>query len=222
MGPVRVSEQEGVDCTYSRDGCQGGWPDDYWQMTINRGGAQFNSVYPYTASWSGSCLNQDGKTDDNPRAASYGRISYSIENVYNKLALGPVSVALAAGNNVFRYYKDGVLSLADNCPTRLDHAVALVAYTPSGEYTYPAQDPTCFTMRKKEQKRGCPTGYTDNGNNECCDAGTPEETRVIGSYWTIQNSWGVGWGDGGFMNMAVTDGGYGVCGMNNYMDYLEI
>lgn len=111
VGPKRVSEQEGVDCTYSRDGCQGGWPTDYWAMTANRygltstAGAQWYDDYTYTATYSLGCNENAGvKTDDNPRAATWGRLAYTTSNAHAKLAEGPLSVALAAGNNIWRYY----------------------------------------------------------------------------------------------------------------------
>jgi hypothetical protein len=39
-----------------------------------------------------------------------------------------MTIALSAGNNQFRYYKDGILTSADLCPTAVDHAILLVGY----------------------------------------------------------------------------------------------
>lgn len=33
-------------------------------------------------------------------------------------------------------------------------------------------------------------------------------------YWIIQNSWGSGWGEGGFMKIQRTEDSVGVCLMN--------
>ena len=42
------------------------------------------------------------------------------------LKAGPMSIGVAAGNSCWRYYESGVLSSANNCPTSLDHGVAVV------------------------------------------------------------------------------------------------
>lgn len=128
VAPVRVSEQEGVDCVYNRDGCQGGWPIDYWSFTRNNNGANLNSDYPYQAAYSQSCLNQSLKTADSPRATGWGRINYTLSNVHAKLSEAPISVCLAAGNTVFRNYSGGVIMANAGCPTRIDHAVVLVGF----------------------------------------------------------------------------------------------
>merc|ERR1712079_880161 len=36
------------------------------------------------------------------------------------------------------------------------------------------------------------------------------------NYWKIQNSWGTGWGDQGFILFEIAEGA-GVCGMNSYI-----
>ena len=40
-------------------------------------------------------------------------------------------------------------------------------------------------------------------------------------YWIVQNSWGEGWGDNGFIHLAVEEG-LGVCGMNQYAEWIDI
>jgi len=65
--PLRLSEQEGVDCTYpDRDGCRGGWMATYWNWTktgadtsaTNPGGQVYDTYRPYEAK-SGACESQD-------------------------------------------------------------------------------------------------------------------------------------------------------------------
>ena len=44
-----------------------------------------------------------------------------------------MSVAVAAGNNVFRNYTSGIVTEADDCPTSLDHAIQAVGYGYEGD-----------------------------------------------------------------------------------------
>lgn len=60
--PVRLSEQQGVDCTtdtnknrklfgktYGSAGCDGGWMEQYWKFSKEQG-SMTNADYPYTGS----------------------------------------------------------------------------------------------------------------------------------------------------------------------------
>ena len=57
--PVRLSEQEGVDCDYYSSGCSYGWMSYYWNMSADIG-SQTNEDYKYEAK-EGNCRNQDKK-----------------------------------------------------------------------------------------------------------------------------------------------------------------
>ena len=46
--PVRLSEQEGVDCDERSGGCRGGWMHNYWRMSMEIG-SQTDEDYPYEA-----------------------------------------------------------------------------------------------------------------------------------------------------------------------------
>lgn len=39
---------------------------------------------------------------------------------------GPLVAHVAAGNNCWRFYKGGLLTAQDHCPSKIDHAVAIV------------------------------------------------------------------------------------------------
>jgi len=40
------------------------------------------------------------------------------------------------------------------------------------------------------------------------------------NYWKVQNSWGTGWGDDGFILIEIV-GGDGVCGINKVVEWVE-
>ena len=47
------------------------------------------------------------------------------------------------------------------------------------------------------------------------------DSEGLNNYWKIQNSWGSGWGDGGFIRLAIEEDGQGVCGMYSYIESIE-
>ena len=49
-----------------------------------------------------------------------------VADMTTKIQSGPMSIAVAAGNNCWRYYESGILSKDNNCPTDLDHGVVVV------------------------------------------------------------------------------------------------
>ena len=56
-----------------------------------------------------------------------GRVTAS--GALDRLQKGPMTIGVAASNDVFRYYKSGILYSSNLCPTRLlDHSVLLVGY----------------------------------------------------------------------------------------------
>ena len=52
----------------------------------------------------------------------------------NAIKKGPVSIALRAYTNVFRFYSGGIIS-GSSCGTSLDHAVILIGYGTSSNGT---------------------------------------------------------------------------------------
>ena len=40
-------------------------------------------------------------------------------------------------------------------------------------------------------------------------------------YFKVQNSWGVTYGDKGFIRLEIEDGGYGTCGMYTVMQFVD-
>ena len=110
----------------------------------------------------------------------------------------PVTIAISASATGFRFYKKGVL-LADDCTSNVNHAVVVVGFT-SGK-----AEPKCKV--------------TDWWISDCTSAETIDSAGDA-NYWKVQNSWGTGWGDQGFIKMEIS-GGKGTCGMNSYSDWVE-
>lgn len=136
-----------------------------------------------------------------------------------------MTVAVAAGNDCWRYYSGGVLTSANNCPTSLDHAVALVGmdYETITETTGGSTETTCRKATREERRyRQCP-GDAYYRSKKCCETVTVDAettTRTV-PYWLIQNSWSSQWGDNGFIKLAV-EGGAGVSGVNQVMEWVTV
>ena len=95
-----------------------------WEFS-EENGLQFEADYPYEAV-DGGCRNQEYRriasmvSSSGNLSANSGSISYDLVNY------GPVSLAVAAGNDCWRWYEGGILSSANECPTVPDHGVVLV------------------------------------------------------------------------------------------------
>lgn len=125
---VSLSEQELVDCSfmYGNMGCSGGMVDKAYRY-IKRFGLSSEDSYPYLAEnhmckfrTLASSTNKTfitGYTDVTPFNET--RLT---ETLYN---MGPISVAIDASGDKFRFYKSGIY---DDCGYGLNHAVLLVGY----------------------------------------------------------------------------------------------
>lgn len=54
----------------------------------------------------------------------------------NRIAIQPVNVAVAAGNNVFQGYSSGIITSTMGCPTSIDHAIVAVGWGVSSGVQY--------------------------------------------------------------------------------------
>ena len=107
---------------------------NYWKMS-NEIGSSTNAAYEYEAE-DGDCRNQDNKVIAS-KMKDFGWVVHTgdddnINRIATQLQSGPLSIAVSAGNHCWRFYTGGVLSAKDNCPTSIDHGVALVGLAQSG------------------------------------------------------------------------------------------
>ena len=80
--------------------------------------------YPYTSGQTGDETKCAYDKDEGVTyVADYGQVDADTDSIKARLEMGPVSVAVAAGNDVFRNYSSGIVTEADNCPTAIDHAI---------------------------------------------------------------------------------------------------
>ena len=68
--------------------------------------------------------------------SGYTKVKKNTDSIKAAIEITPVNVAVAAGNNVFRNYKSGIVTEADGCPTRVDHAIVAVGYGYEGDQGY--------------------------------------------------------------------------------------
>jgi C1A family cysteine protease len=239
--PINLSEQEGVDCTtntqanydlfgevYGTYGCQGGWMARYWNFSRDHG-SMSAADYPYTAydyrsgDSAQACAHNDAKVAS--RAGDSGQITGSIGDAVIKMQDGPLTFAVAAGNDCWRFYESGILTSADGCPTSLDHAVVAVGVD-SETITVTTQgdsNTTCRKASRSEKRNKSCSGGAVYGGKKCCTTTTTEgaTTTETVNYWLIQNSWSDQWGENGFIKLAI-EGGYGVSGSNQVMEWVTV
>ena len=109
-GLKRFSEQQFLDCTYEgrRDGCQGGWYWEAFDMVQRDQHLALESDYAYTAS-DRTCLTSskpNGMTAAKSLGTSRPAKSSGDANLVQALNVGPVSMAFEIKGG-FSYYKNG-------------------------------------------------------------------------------------------------------------------
>lgn len=90
---------------------------------------------------------------------------------------------------------------------------------------------TCRWSNWRERRAGQCEGYPEEelGPNKrgtadmtCCSYVPVDNGDITHqSYWIIQNSWGTGWGQDGFIHLAVETGA-GISGMNQYVNWMTV
>ena len=233
--PLHLSEQQGLDCArvapYYNSGCSGGLRDSYMHFYSDNG-AMLTSDYPYTGT-DKACT----QTSSSPIAVWGDWSSFvdlatsngaSIADLHANLLNGPIAVGVNASGWGSQYVS-GIASPSDlSCdPLRINHGVVAVGYSaevtgsPTTTTTTTSSFSDCTKASKTEKRSNTCTGANEviyNRRYCCVETTTTTTTTTPGgvitpAYWLIQNSWGVGYGESGFMKLRA-DSGYGVCGVN--------
>ena len=126
---VLLSVQEVVSCDTKDLGCNGGLMDNVFDWAHENGGLCKDSDYSYVSGHSHiseACL-LNCSVVDNSRPSHIIDIEHDEEALKTALVnLGPLSVAIEADQDTFRFYKSGVIS--GPCGAHLNHGVLLVGY----------------------------------------------------------------------------------------------
>ena len=133
---VSLSEQEYMECSTDRDGCQGGWMEDCYKYSIENDRIAPTSAYRYNEIDSRQC-NARGKanalTQTNTRLT--GNVNIKGDSQLLKFAeKHVVSVAIEVADS-FMVYGGGVYNEED-CMNQVNHAVAVVGYGKQGNSKY--------------------------------------------------------------------------------------
>lgn len=234
--PVRLSEQQGLDCSkvspWRNYSCNGGWMERYFEFYADRG-AMLEKDYPY-AEQDQTC--RQTSTSAIEQTADWSSFVWlppqaSIASIYDELAKGPLSIGINASD--WSNYTGGVLTAGErDCdPYRLNHGVTAVAFvmgtmtTETVTVTVPGTT-TCRRASRDERRSGT-CGKDEFYSRRACCTTTADttydevQTTCVGCKWRIQNQWGVGWGDMGFIDFEVIEGP-GVCGFNQYVQGIRV
>jgi len=130
---LTLSVQQCTACTYSYNGCDGGWPHDAYQYAIiNRDGIDSDAAYPYSIPQAGNCKFGAHGMADAPVADDSSYNSPKRGELTNLLnATGPVSVCVAAES--WSSYTGGIMK---TCTGSVDHCVQAVGYNTQGSESY--------------------------------------------------------------------------------------
>jgi len=170
---ARLSEQQILDCTYTKTGCKGGWPADAFSLLAQNGAnTDFND--PYTGVYKGTgCSDKTGRLNLNmkqgprPNAWMGSLQPYYAElvpqNDVNALKLavsdGPVSFTMYVADDFFDFGKGVYTAPASCAQNQPNHAMVICGYD------------------------------TDKVTGK--------------QFWMVKNSWGKDFGDGGYIKVEL-------------------
>ena len=139
-----------------------------------------NADYPYVDYYySGevqACQHDDNKVAS--RVEDFGQISTTVGDAVAKMQDGPLTMAVGAGNNCWRYYAGGIMDSDTDCgQTSLDHAVVAVGVgmeTIEHQATEGETSTTCRKATGTERKRKTCGGDAVYRRKKCCTTTTTE------------------------------------------------
>ncbi|XP_040325151.1 procathepsin L isoform X3 [Herpailurus yagouaroundi] len=132
---VSLSEQNLVDCSrpQGNEGYSGGLIDDAFQYVKDNGGLDSEESYPYHAQGD-SCKYRPENSVAN--VTDYWDIpSKENELMITLAAVGPISAAIDASLDTFRFYKEGIYYDPSCSSEDVDHGVLVVGYGADGTET---------------------------------------------------------------------------------------
>ncbi len=174
---LELSSQELVDCDTTHDrGCSGGNPL-YAYEYVMRHGLTSAENYPSIDN-AQKCRRRDHKsviTID-----SYVRLPAGKPEIIQRYLddIGPVSSGICGTDPSFLYYNGGV-------------------YNPDSLVTDGGSDPLEGSSRRRRAARCCTTQ-----NHAVLIVGYGYDRDTEQHYWKLQNSWGKGWGENGYMRLV--------------------
>ena len=136
---VIMAPQELVDCNNGlggNNGCNGGWYYTAYKW-LKKNPTMRESDYPYVSGETkkgGKC--HEDKSEGVTEVSSYKQVSKNTDSIKAAIEIGPVNVAVSAGNDIWYNYTSGIVTEADHCPTRVDHAVVAVGWGVEGDQEY--------------------------------------------------------------------------------------
>ncbi|CAI5534266.1 unnamed protein product, partial [Closterium sp. Naga37s-1] len=234
-----VSEQRVVDCQ-GQWSCAGGYPAHAFNYIASSGGLPLAVNYPYTGIFSpSSCRTVSRRSTkrnvrfllslDNPLLPTQPHVQAQAQAQAEPAPARRLSTAAQPAAAAHRRSTRGVVV------TRARFSEAQMATGPFSIASYEQvsvpgwmgmalavqqQPVVAYVEADQESFISYPGGFTYN-DPACFANQVVNHAVVIVGYdllaapplWLVRNSWGAGWGDQGYMQLAIA-GGSGVCGVN--------
>ncbi|CAI8032364.1 Cathepsin L [Geodia barretti] len=126
---VSLSEQNIIDCSVplGNNGCNGGNMYNSFMYIIDNGGIDTSYAYPYQGSQTGCSFDRYAVGADITGIISIREGSeYHLQTAL--ASAGPISIAVDASTNSFRFYDGGVFDSFRCSSTDVNHAMTLIGY----------------------------------------------------------------------------------------------